>query len=574
MTFVRTVLGDIDPGELGITYAHEHLVIDRGRAVELYPDFDLSDVATMATEVRAAAALGLADRRGRDALRHRPERPQAGRAEPADRRQHRRADRTPPRALLPAEPLAPPDRRRTTWPTCSWRTSSTGSTSSTTPAPSSGGPSIGPASSRSPAARVAHPSTDRPAFEAAAIAHARTGVPILTHCENGTGALEQVELLAAGGVAPTAHRAQPCRQGRRSWLSPGGAGERRLRRVRRLVSLGRQAERDAPAARMDGRRRPARPGPARDGRCPSGLLPRLRRPAGTDVAARRVHRPDGRARARCRQSGPAVRPQPCARLRVRGRHPMEETPDDRSSADERRRFARSAVVARRGSRRRANAANSARWTSRRCSTTRSMWRCVTRKTPGIDVVSDGEMRRTGFFTAEFYHHLTGVRALPPDRRLGAGAHDQQHRFEVLEPIAAPDGLGVIGEYRYAVTRTNRPLKVTLPGSVHAVRPTPDGPGEVYPDRDAAAAAFVPILRVELEGLADAGAELDPDRRAVARDPSRRALGLLGAVQRRRRARRGTRPDRRAPVLRELSRSSARAADIPARPRGDARLPRR
>ena len=40
------------------------------------------------------------------------------------------------------------------------------------------------------------------------------------------------------------------------------------------------------------------------------------------------------------------------------------------------------------------------------------------------------MRRAGFFTAEFYAHLTGVRALPPDRRLGAGGHDQQHRFEV------------------------------------------------------------------------------------------------------------------------------------------------
>jgi len=64
---------------------------------------------------------------------------------------------------------------------------------------------------------------------------------------------------------------------------------------------------------------------------------------------------------------------------------------------------------------------------------------------GVDILSDGEMRRAGFFTAEFYAHLTGVRALPPERRLGAGAHDQQHRFEVLEPIAAPDGLGVIAE---------------------------------------------------------------------------------------------------------------------------------
>ena len=29
---------------------------------------------------------------------------------------------------------------------------------------------------------------------------------------------------------------------------------------------------------------------------------------------------------------------------------------------------------------------------------------------GIDVISDGEMRRAGFFTAEFYRHLTGVPA--------------------------------------------------------------------------------------------------------------------------------------------------------------------
>ena len=42
---------------------------------------------------------------------------------------------------------------------------------------------------------------------------------------------------------------------------------------------------------------------------------------------------------------------------------------------------------------------------------------------GIDIVCDGEMRRAGFFTAEFYKHLTGVVPLPSDRRLGAGGHD-------------------------------------------------------------------------------------------------------------------------------------------------------
>jgi phosphotriesterase-related protein len=59
MTFVRTVTGDVDPGELGVTYAHEHLVIDGGRPVELSPDFLLADVDRMATELTDAAAAGL-----------------------------------------------------------------------------------------------------------------------------------------------------------------------------------------------------------------------------------------------------------------------------------------------------------------------------------------------------------------------------------------------------------------------------------------------------------------------------------------------------------------------------------
>ena len=124
---------------------------------------------------------------------------------------------------------------------------------------------------------------------------------------------------------------------------------------------------------------------------------------------------------------------------------------------------------------------------------------------GIDLVTDGEMRRAGFFTAEFYKHVTGVRALPSERRLGAGGHDQQHRFEVLEPIAAPAGLGVVDEYRYARTRARRPLKVTIPGPYTLSGRLRTGAGEVYATRDAAAEAFVPILRAELAGLVAEGA---------------------------------------------------------------------
>ena len=131
---------------------------------------------------------------------------------------------------------------------------------------------------------------------------------------------------------------------------------------------------------------------------------------------------------------------------------------------------------------------------------------------GIEVVSDGEMRRAGFFTAEFYRHLSGVRTLPPPRLLGAGGHDQQHRLEVVEPIAAPGGLGVVEEYRAAVGRTTRPLKVTMPGPYTLSGRLRTGPGEVYRDRVAATEAFVPLLRAELVALADAGAtivQIDP-----------------------------------------------------------------
>ena len=57
---------------------------------------------------------------------------------------------------------------------------------------------------------------DRRVFEAAAETHRRTGAPILTHCEDGTGALEQVRFLGDHGVSPGHIVAEPRRQGRRS----------------------------------------------------------------------------------------------------------------------------------------------------------------------------------------------------------------------------------------------------------------------------------------------------------------------------------------------------------------------
>jgi 5-methyltetrahydropteroyltriglutamate--homocysteine methyltransferase len=148
---------------------------------------------------------------------------------------------------------------------------------------------------------------------------------------------------------------------------------------------------------------------------------------------------------------------------------------------------------------------------------------------GIDVISDGEMRRAGFFTAEFYRHLTGVRALPPDRRWGAGAHDGLHRFAVEAAIAAPNGLGVVEEFRAARERTTKPLKVTLPGPYTLSGRLVTGPGEVYETRAAAADAFVPILQSELRRLVEAGAQIvqvDEPSPAIHPDAPADFAGLL------------------------------------------------
>jgi 5-methyltetrahydropteroyltriglutamate--homocysteine methyltransferase len=151
---------------------------------------------------------------------------------------------------------------------------------------------------------------------------------------------------------------------------------------------------------------------------------------------------------------------------------------------------------------------------------------------GIDIPSDGEMRRAGFFTAEFYRHITGVEALAPARRLGAGGHDQQHRFKVVAPIASPDGLGVVEEFRYASARTDRPLKATIPGPFTLSGRLTYGTGELYPDRIAVAEAFVPILAAELRGLVDAGAlyiQIDEPSPAIHPEASHRFAALFNAA---------------------------------------------
>ncbi len=59
MTFIRTVLGDIAPEELGVCYAHEHIIIDPSYATDKNPDFLLDSVGKAVAELRELKALGV-----------------------------------------------------------------------------------------------------------------------------------------------------------------------------------------------------------------------------------------------------------------------------------------------------------------------------------------------------------------------------------------------------------------------------------------------------------------------------------------------------------------------------------
>jgi 5-phospho-D-xylono-1,4-lactonase len=198
---VRTVLGDIEPAELGVTYAHEHLVIDGGRPVLMEPDFDLADVDAMVTEVGAAADLGLGaviDAMPCDAGRNAAKLAEISR-------------RTGVHVIAPTglhhERYYGPAHWSHRIEVDELADLFVADIEVGIDANDYSGPVVHRTPHRAGVIKVAGSDDglsdrDRLIFEAAAIAHGRTGAPILTHCERGTGALEQVTFLVDRGVDP------------------------------------------------------------------------------------------------------------------------------------------------------------------------------------------------------------------------------------------------------------------------------------------------------------------------------------------------------------------------------------
>jgi 5-methyltetrahydropteroyltriglutamate--homocysteine methyltransferase len=121
---------------------------------------------------------------------------------------------------------------------------------------------------------------------------------------------------------------------------------------------------------------------------------------------------------------------------------------------------------------------------------------------GVDVVTDGEMRRLHFIQG-FYEKLTGLRALGVDRRLGAVGYDQVPGYAVDTEVSAPVGLGIVAEFRFARGQTKKPLKATCPGPLTLTLPVKDF-GR-YENRVTLAYALAQTINGELKALVDAGA---------------------------------------------------------------------
>lgn len=123
---------------------------------------------------------------------------------------------------------------------------------------------------------------------------------------------------------------------------------------------------------------------------------------------------------------------------------------------------------------------------------------------GVDVISDGEMRRTMFIRG-FYERLTGLEPLPVPRRLGPPNYDSHCPYQVVGPVGAPRGLGIVDEFRFARAHADRPLRVAVPGPLTLLMPLRRG--GPYASEDALVADLVAVVNHELRALAEAGCEL-------------------------------------------------------------------
>jgi 5-phospho-D-xylono-1,4-lactonase len=186
MSFVRTVCGDVPSESLGVCYAHEHLIIDESFTTFTEPEFRIDDVESCVAELLECHAVGV----------------------------RAMVDSMPMACGRNVVKLAEVSRRsgvsivcptglhlKKYYPPGHW----SGRIEVGIDVNDGCGPEWMPSGHRAGLIKIASgldriDAHEHRVFEAAAMAHRKTGAPILTHTEQGTAGLEQVELLRSLGV--------------------------------------------------------------------------------------------------------------------------------------------------------------------------------------------------------------------------------------------------------------------------------------------------------------------------------------------------------------------------------------
>jgi len=126
---------------------------------------------------------------------------------------------------------------------------------------------------------------------------------------------------------------------------------------------------------------------------------------------------------------------------------------------------------------------------------------------GVDVATDGEMRRTVFF--DFF--VSGLEGLSPLPSYTVRFHGRrpEDAMEVAIPFTVTERIRPrlcpgVAEFRYAAERTSLPVKVTLPSPMMILGFWNDRSRDAYPDPFELAADAAEAVRGWMRDLADAG----------------------------------------------------------------------
>src|SRR5213079_2538230 len=125
------------------------------------------------------------------------------------------------------------------------------------------------------------------------------------------------------------------------------------------------------------------------------------------------------------------------------------------------------------------------------------------ETAGIDIITDGEVRRLDGYVDSYYAIIKGIEPIPDRRKAGPWGYDQQTRYTAVGGIETPPGgLGIVKEFEYLKAHTTRHTKATCAGPltfgsrIH--------PGKVYKGVVDVAEHFAEVINQELRGLVAAG----------------------------------------------------------------------